>query len=404
VTTHVGLCYLIRVAGKIAWVFSLGHGHQAQFLNFKEACPESLSDRSLWVGMDFTSSGDILSKLEFVPDYLRRRRNEIWHLKQIFRQGVDKEDALFLASWNLRLVPYMRRYRSYLYVDFSPSLMRSLSPWYDHFHKHPLAQAVREALATWLPRSARGVFTMSEWCANGIVADYGIPRDRIHSVLPGANLRRWHFVDRSERSGGPVRILMVGGEFLRKGGDLLLEWAEKTQRKDVKVDIVTWPGQLPERVRTTMGPLPADGKLSASLGDWLPNVTVHCGFPPNSPQLLELFDKADIFCLPTRGDFSSIASLEAMAMGLPVIVGAVGGIPELIEEGKTGFLVPPGDAEALNDRLERLIEDRALRLSVGRAARLACEQRLNIERQLLEIAAVMDREDPRRAQARSAVL
>jgi glycosyltransferase involved in cell wall biosynthesis len=384
------------VAGKIAWVFSLGHGHQAQYLNFKEACPESLQERSIWVGMDFTKSGDFFANLPGMPDYVRRRRNEVWHLKQIFKNGVDKQDALFLASWNLRLVPYMLRYRSYIYVDFSPSLMRSLSPWYDHFHKHPVAQYVREALATALPRSARGVFTMSKWSANGIIADYGIKPERVHVVLPGANLRRFHFVDRSSRSSGPTRILMVGGEFLRKGGDLLLEWAEKAQGKNFELDIATWPGQLPARVLDILGPIPTDGRVSKNLSPWLPNVRIHCGLRPNSSELLELFDKADIFCLPTRGDFSSIASLEAMAIGLPVIVGAVGGIPELIDDGKTGFLVPPGDTQALGARLEELMGDQALRLRVGRAGREACEQNLNIERQLLQIAEIMDREDPRR--------
>ncbi len=65
------------VESKIAWVFGLGHGHAAQYLNFKEACPQSLAERSLWVGMDFTSSGDPIANLKFVPDYIKRRRNEI---------------------------------------------------------------------------------------------------------------------------------------------------------------------------------------------------------------------------------------------------------------------------------------------------------------------------------------
>ncbi len=384
------------MAGKIAWVFGLGHGHAAQYLNFRESCPASLAERSLWVGMDFSVSGDRIANMKFVPKYVQRRRNEIWHLKEILKRDVDQDDALFLASWNLRLLPYMRKYRSYFYVDFSPTLMRSLSPWYDHFHKQPMAQAIREALAAWLPRTARAVLTMSRWAANGIMIDYGIPKDRVHVVLPGANLRRWQFIDRSARSGGRTRILMVGGEFQRKGGELLLEWAAKTKRTDFEIDIATWPGQLPERVRTILGPLPEHGSVSSSLGPWLPNVRVHCGLKPNSPELLGLFDQADIFCLPTQGDFSSIASLEAMATGLPVIVGAVGGIPELIEDRRTGFLITPGNVVALGNRLDELIEDRALRLSVGRAARRACEEHLNIERQLVEIAGIIDRDKVRR--------
>jgi glycosyltransferase involved in cell wall biosynthesis len=387
------------VGGKIAWVFGLGHGHAAQYLNFKESCPDSLAERSLWVGMDFTSSGDPIANLSVVPTYIKRRRHEIWHLKDALKGDFDRNDALFLASWNLRLIPYMRRYRNYFYVDFSPSLMRGMSPWYDHFQKHPVAQFVREALAAWLPRSARGILAMSRWSADGMIKDYGISSERVHVVLPGANLRRWQFIDRKVRHAGPVRILMVGGEFKRKGGELLLEWAEKTTRKDFEIDIATWPGQLPERVRSILGPAPASGSVAAALAPWLPNVRVHCGLKPNSPELLQLFERADIFCLPTLGDFSSIASLEAMATGLPVIVGAVGGIPELVEDRRTGFLLRPGDGGALAQLLDELIEDEALRISVGHAGRRACEKHLNIERQLMQIASIIDREDPRRSSA-----
>jgi glycosyltransferase involved in cell wall biosynthesis len=270
--------------------------------------------------------------------------------------------------------------------------MRSLSPWYDHFFKKTAAmRAARELSASLFPRTARGVFTMSDWCAEGIIADYGLSPLRVHTVLPGANLRRWQFVDRSDHA-GPVRILMVGGEFKRKGGDLLLKWAETAGDKNVEIDIATWPEQLPPKVRELMGNPTSFGSASTSLAPWLPHVRVHCGLKPNTPELLSLFADADIFCLPTRGDFSSIASLEAMATGLPVVVGAVGGIPELIEEGKTGFLVPPDDERTLGEKLDLLIGDAALRLRVGKAARKACEDNLNIERQLRQIMAVIDRD------------
>lgn len=345
----------------------------------------------MWVGMDFAQSGDWLANLPKVPKSVRLRRHEMWHFKHALEHDIEKGDALFLATWNLRFVPYMKRFRSYHYVDFSPSLMKKMSPWYDHFYKKSrLHQLGRELLARRLPRSARGVIAMSDWCARGIVEDYGISPERVHTVLPGANLNRWHFVDRSSHPEKVVRILMVGGEFKRKGGDALLAWAEKNQDRGVEIDIATWPGQLPDRVLQMMGPLPASEVATVSLAPWLPNVRVHCGKRPNSPELLQLFEQADIFCLPTRGDFSSIASLEAMATGLPVVVGGVGGIPELIEEGKTGFLVEPDNASQLERALEQLIGDRSRRLAVGRAARTACEDHLNIQRQIRQIASIMD--------------
>jgi glycosyltransferase involved in cell wall biosynthesis len=193
---------------------------------------------------------------------------------------------------------------------------------------------------------------------------------------------------------------MVGGEFRRKGGEHLLRFAEQiAHRDDVEFDIVTWPGQLPDRVREILGNLAPFERVSKNLGPWLPNVRVHCGIKPNTQEILALFERADIFCLPTQGDFSSIASLEAMATGLPVVVGAVGGIPELIDEGETGFLIEPGNATALANALEPLIADRGLRLRIGRAARSSCEERFNTTRQAADIVRVIDADlagtDPR---------
>ena len=58
-----------------------------------------------------------------------------------------------------------------------------------------------------------------------------------------------------------------------------------------------------------------------------------------------------------------------MAYGRPVVATAVGGIPQLVEDGRTGFLVPPGDAPALRDALERVLADPALRRRLGDAGR-----------------------------------
>lgn len=379
----------------IVWAFSLGHGHAAQFENFRESCPAELAQRSRWAGMSFTQSDDALANLSWIPGSIRNRRHEMWHLKRAL-QGGRKDDVLFLATWNLRILPYMWRYQSYFYVDFSPSLMRSMSPWYDHFFGHPAKQALRELAASALPHSAKGVITMSDWAARGIAADYGIQPGRIHTVLPGANLAGWHWVDRSERSSDTVRILMVGGEFKRKGGDLLINWARNTRASNVEVDIVTWPGQLPPEITTALSSPQAvrtsDKRVTVALGPELPNVRIHCGVSSNTAELRTMFAAADIFCLPTRADFSSIASLEAMATGLPVVVGGVGGVPELIEDGRTGFCVQPDHPTQLAQRLEALIEDRALRLEVGRRAREACERHYNIPRQMRQIAAIIDRQ------------
>jgi len=75
----------------------------------------------------------------------------------------------------------------------------------------------------------------------------------------------------------------------------------------------------------------------------------------------------DIFVMPSIEEGFPIAALDAMAAGLPVIATSVGGVPELVEDAKTGWLVPPRDSEALASRLRLLFCNPELRLSMGAA-------------------------------------
>ena len=84
------------------------------------------------------------------------------------------------------------------------------------------------------------------------------------------------------------------------------------------------------------------------------------------PEVLSAFD---VFALPSQSEGMSNAILEAMAMELPVVVTAVGGAPEVVEEGISGFLVDYPDSASMAARLTTLLRDAALRERVGRAAR-----------------------------------
>jgi len=84
------------------------------------------------------------------------------------------------------------------------------------------------------------------------------------------------------------------------------------------------------------------------------------------PEVLSAFD---VFVLPSESEGMSNAILEAMSMQLPVVVTAVGGAPEVVEEGRSGFLVAYPDAATMAARLTTLLRDSGLRRSVGDAAR-----------------------------------
>jgi glycosyltransferase involved in cell wall biosynthesis len=90
---------------------------------------------------------------------------------------------------------------------------------------------------------------------------------------------------------------------------------------------------------------------------------------------------ADVYAHAARADTYPLTVLEALACGTPVVATAVGGIPEQIEEGRTGFLVPAGDASALAERLTRLLSDDDLRQRMSVCAAESARRRFDLDRQ-----------------------
>jgi glycosyltransferase involved in cell wall biosynthesis len=97
-------------------------------------------------------------------------------------------------------------------------------------------------------------------------------------------------------------------------------------------------------------------------------ISDHVHFTGVRPDVLLLLPAFDVFALSSRFEGLPIALLEALASGLPCVATTAGGIPEVIEDGREGFLVAPGDVEAMGARLAQLIEDPAQRVEMGRAA------------------------------------
>lgn len=92
-------------------------------------------------------------------------------------------------------------------------------------------------------------------------------------------------------------------------------------------------------------------------------------FAGAQPDVLPFLEAADVFVLPSLWEGFPVAVMEAMARGLPVVASRAGGVPELVEEGRTGLLVPPADAPALAEALSALARDPEMRRRFGRAGR-----------------------------------
>ena len=258
--------------------------------------------------------------------------------------------------------------------DATPLQFDRLGYLEDPTDRVPGMRTVKYRLVRSLYHRAAALLPWSTWTARSLVDEYAVPADRIHVMPPPIDTRQWAPIRKSRRS--LPQIVFVGADFDRKGGPALLEWFDRHGADRAEITLVT-TAAVAER----------------------PGVRV-ARASSNSPELLEIVRNADVFVLPTKADCFSIAGQEAMAAGVAVVLGNVGGIPDLVEEGTTGFLVAPGDSEALVEPLDRLLSSEQLRRDMGAAARdhavSTFDSRVIGER-IMEIGEAIVRADGRRA-------
>jgi glycosyltransferase involved in cell wall biosynthesis len=270
-------------------------------------------------------------------------------------------DALFFHTQGTALFGHglMRRIPSVVSMDATPLNFDTIGSPYAH---KPSALRQVEALKNTLTRRtfdrAQRLVVWHEWGKQSLMNDYGAPAEKVSVIPPGIDLQKWNFRRDGTATGGRPRLLFVGGDFKRKGGDLLLQAFRDHLQVECgcELDIVT------------RDPVDTAG---------LSNVRVHQGLGPNAPRLMDLYARADLFVFPTLADVLPLAIMEALASGLPVITTTVGAITEQVEDGVTGFLIPPGDGPALADRALRLVKDPALRHRMSVAARDAATRRFS---------------------------
>jgi glycosyltransferase involved in cell wall biosynthesis len=221
-----------------------------------------------------------------------------------------------------------------------------------------------------LPRLFDRFLTVSAYSARELQSS---PR-RTRVIYGGADPIRYA-PDRTINRDG---VLFVGRLTPHKGVDRLLEALPRGAR----LRIVGTPGHdpnPPERGYPHLLRSLAAGRQV----DFLENVS--------DPELPILYRSARVFVLPSVeqtcygkhvavSELLGLSLLEAMASGTPVIASAVGGVPEIVRDGVTGFLIPPGDVEALRDRLRQILGDPALARRLGANARTDVLERFTWER------------------------
>jgi glycosyltransferase involved in cell wall biosynthesis len=287
----------------------------------------------------------------------------------------------------------------------SASALRGFRP--DVLHLHDAHAVLIGALAAAFARvpavvvSRRVDFRINSlrkytWAADRIIAiseavravllDCGVPSELVSVVPSGIDLERFERMPERAACRRELNLAAdapavgcVAALTDHKGHRFLLEaWPRVLEAQPAAVLLLAGSGELEAKLR----------KQSASLGV---NGSVRfLGYREDLPQLLAALD---VFVLASHLEGLCTSLMDAMAAGLPVVATSAGGIPEVVQDRRTGMLVPPRDPRALAAALVAVLADGALRARFGRAGREAVrrfDRRNTVERTLEVYRQVLD--------------
>lgn len=207
---------------------------------------------------------------------------------------------------------------------------------------------------------ARFVICISQFCRSQVMM-FSAPSEwsKLHVVHCGVDSSLY---TTASHDGLGRRLLFIGRLSSGKGLEVLFESIGRLRSDGLEVGLtVVGDGEARPRLEA----------LAETIG--IARYVTFVGYEPEDAVRRRLAD-ADILVLPSFAEDVPVCLMEAMASGLAVVATAVGGVPELVEHGTSGLVVPPGDARLLTEALSRLVTDAFLRGTLGSAAREKVER------------------------------
>ncbi len=275
-------------------------------------------------------------------------RNRVAHLHNHF---ADASGTVAMLAGHLAAIPYSL-------TEHGPNIFFDAPRW-----------RLDEKIAR-----ARFVACISHFCRSQLMLFSDRKHwNRLHIVRCGILPERYGTAPRRRHG---QRVLFIGRLDAVKGVPVLLE-AFAALRKGAPEARLSLVGDGPHRA--------ALEAQAAAAG--LADTVRFTGYLTQEAVTAELAAH-DILVLPSFAEGVPVVLMEAMASRLPVIATRVGGVAELVEDGVSGFLVPPGDPATLAERLGRLLDDPELCRRMGAAGRTAVEDRHDVRREAARLAAL----------------
>ena len=260
---------------------------------------------------------------------------------------IRKKTPLVITFHNYVLDNFMRNYSSYLQVLHYRTDLR----WFTRL-------AVRQATS---------ITAVSNFTANLAKQDMGIESE-IQVIYNGVDDRVFRPLQQAVSRMKNITVLFSGNLSQRKGAQWLLPITRKLH-SNIKI-------------LYTSG-LRSNNKLPD-------HPQLQCIGQVSYPDMPNLYQQADMLLFPTVREGLSLAAIEAMACGLPLVATHCSSMPELIDEGLGGFLCPLGDVNAFAEKINLLAENPQLRREMGEYNRAKVEQRFTLNRMVQEYRELFD--------------
>ena len=340
----------------------------------------------------------IVERVHYLPD----EKELLEEVQRAAKKGKLKADVVAaLDEWGRR-TDFLRLYQA-IFVG-----LRLQQMGIDRVHAHFAGMAARTAL--WInkffsipfsftahandifsPRqfeigldklvgTARAIVTETDYAARFLRERFPHRADRVHRIYNGLDISEF---GRAEFASQPPLIIAVGRLISKKGfGDLIRSCALLKERgKSFRCEIIG-EGSLENELRGQIDELS------------LQNAVVLAGAKPQL-ELRRRLAAANVFVLPSvvdpDGGMDNLPTviMEAMATGLPVVSTNIGGIPEMVIENETGFLVQSGNARAMAAAIEKVISDSSLAARLGHSGYERARTLFSIENNVRELCALI---------------
>lgn len=272
---------------------------------------------------------------------LKNKRFDIIHF-------TDAKEALFFPRSEIPMVGTVND--CYLAMATkNPLYYRKFYPadWVKRYFYYNLARIMEKRALSKLT----AIISNSEFVSASLSRFYGIHQNKVKIIYMGIDFSRFKAFSMDKKEKGPM-ILMVGGNFQRKGLPLLIKAAPKVLE------------QCPSAQFYVIGNDPNAGKMRKLCKEGGVDKAFRFLGYVDDKDLGDYYALADVFVMPSLVEAFGVVFLEAMACGTPVIGSNVGGTKELVEHYKNGLLVDPNNSDQLAEYILKLLHDQELRARV----------------------------------------